>query len=73
MPEKYKNLGTKVDHRKTPRSIVNKVGEAKSNMHVEEKTSALSYTNTDNNEPQHIAILGVSSEIKRMFNTYIGK
>ena len=70
MPEKYKNLGTKVDHRKTPRSIVNKVGEAKSNMHVEEKTSTLSY---NNNEPQHIAILGVSSEIKRMFNTYIGK
>ena len=71
MSEKYKNLGTKVEHRKTPKGVINKLGENKSNISVEGKTSMSNY-NT-NNEPQHITILSVSSEIKRLVNSYIRK
>lgn len=67
MGREYNNLGTKVDHHKTSRSVVNKLDKKRENIHTEEKINILDY----NNEPQHIAILGVSSEIKRLFNKYI--
>ena len=69
MGREYKNLGTKIDHHKSSKGIVNKLNKKENNSHIEEKTDMLDY----NNEPQHIAILSVSSEIKRLFNNYIRK
>jgi len=68
MSEKYNARGTKVDHSKTSRSIVNKLEENKNNLNIQEETSMLKHS-----EPQHITILSAFSEIKRLYNDYIIK